>query len=540
MEKKLKYPLYFLLSVLLSSCANHDKNKDRGEGGQQDRLIFAIGGEPDNGFDPTTGWGQYASPLFQSTLLKYDTNFNIENDAATDYEISDDGLKWTVKLRDSIKFSDGKPLTASDVVFTFKTAKNSASVVDLTNLNEVQKIDDRTVEFTLNKRNSTFIHHLTSLGIVPKHAYNDSYSEHPVGSGPYKLIQWDKGQQLILKVNPYYYGKKPFFKELVFLFLSEDAAFAAAKAGLVDVASISPALADKKVKGMKLVALKSVDNRGVVLPFVPNEGEIVDGRPIGNDVTSDIAIRKAMNIGVDREALVNGVLRGYGRPAYSIADHLPWWNPETEIENDGDVKKAIEILEKAGWKENKEGIREKNGVKAVFTLHYPSNDHTRQSLSIAFSNMMSALGIKVNVKGKNWNGIEKELHSSAVLFGLGSHDPLELYNTFSSNLRGNGLNNPSYYANEKVDTYFDKALSATSLKQANAYWRKAQWDGETGFSNKGDAPWVWLVNMDHLFLMRENLVIGPQKLQPHEHDWPITDFIENWHWSESKVVGKEY
>ena len=523
-----------LLTALLVSCVG--KNKRDGDREQNERLILAIGGEPDNGFDPTTGWGQYASPLFQSTLLKYDKDFNIINDAATDYNINDNGLKWTVSLRDGIKFSDGKPLTANDVVFTFETAKNSASVVDLTNLKEVKSLDKLTVQFTLHKRNSTFIHYLTTLGIVPQHAYNASYNENPLGSGPYQMVQWDKGQQLILAANPHYYGEQPYFKELVFLFLSQDAAFAAAKAGQVDIASVTPTLANEAVKGMKLVALKSVDNRGVALPFMPEEGKSIDGRSIGNNVTSDIAIRKAMNIGVDRQALVDGVLKGYGTPAYSIADQLPWWNAETEIENDGDIETAKKILENSGWKETKDGIREKNGVKAQFTLHYPSNDNIRQSLSIAFADMMKPMGIKIEVKGKNWNGIEKELHSSATLFGLGSHDPLELYNAFSGNVRGVGLNNPTYYANEVVDNYFEEALSSTSPKEANEYWKKAQWDGETGFSNKGDAAWVWLVNIDHLFLMRENLIIGEQKVQPHEHSWPITDFIENWYWEKQNDI----
>lgn len=534
-----KLPLIFclLFTTLLFSCVNNN-NKDN-KAGQKESLILAIGGEPDNGFDPTTGWGQYATPLFQSTLLKYDKDFNIEHDAAIDYTISDDGLQWTVTLRDNILFSDGTPLTSNDVVFTFETAKSSASVVDLTNLKNVERVDNLTVQFTLHKRNSTFIHYLTTLGIVPQHAYNAAYNENPLGSGPYQMVQWDKGQQLILAANPYYYGKEPFFKKLIFLFLSQDAAFAAAKAGQVDIASVTPTLANEQVKGMKLVALKSVDNRGVALPFMPEEGKSIDGRSIGNNVTSDIAIRKAMNIAVDRQALVDGVLKGYGTPAYSIADHLPWWNAETVIENDGDIETAKEILEKAGWKESKEGIREKNGVKAQFTLHYPSNDHIRQSLSIAFADMMTPLGIKIEVKGKNWNGIGKELHSSATLFGLGSHDPLELYNAFSSNVRGVALNNPTYYSNKVVDTYFDKALSATAQKEANEYWRKAQWDGETGFSNKGDAPWVWLVNIDHLFLMHENLIIGEQKVQPHEHSWPITDFIENWRWEEQNETSNK-
>lgn len=530
-KNKLRLPLFLLFFLMLLSCKNAQKNTDQTE--KKDQLILAIGGEPENGFDPTTGWGQYASPLFQSTLLKYDQDFNVINDSASEYSVSDDGLTWTVKLRDGIQFSDGVPLTAKDVVFTFNTAKHSASIVDLTNLADVRSLDDQTVEFTLKQRNSTFIHHLTSLGIVPEHAYSNGYNEHPIGSGPYEMVQWDKGQQLILKANPYYYGKQPYFKQLIFLFLSQDAAFAAAKAGQVDVAMVTPSLANEQVDGMKLLVLKSVDNRGIVLPFLPDEGKTVDGRRIGNNVTSDIAIRKAMNVGVDREVLIKGVLKGYGTPAYSIADHLPWWNPETIIARDGDIEKAKEILEAAGWKETKDGIRQKNGVKAAFTLHYPSNDHIRQSLSIAFADMMKPLGIEIAVKGKNWNAIEKELHSSATLFGLGSHDPLELYNAFSSHARGHGLSNPNYYANEQVDFYFEKALGAKTLEEANTYWKKAQWDGETGFSNKGDAPWVWLVNIDHLYLIRENLVIGPQKIQPHEHDWPLTDFIEYWHWEPS-------
>ena len=109
---------------------------------------------------------------------------------------------------------------------------------------------------------------LVATGIVPKHAYGADYAENPIGSGPYQFVQWDKGQQLIVKANPEYYDKKPYFKKLTFLFLSEDAAFAAAKAGDVDVASIPAAFSNQKVPGMKLEAVKTVDNRGIVFPFV--------------------------------------------------------------------------------------------------------------------------------------------------------------------------------------------------------------------------------------------------------------------------------
>ncbi|SHG47611.1 peptide/nickel transport system substrate-binding protein [Salegentibacter echinorum] len=517
----------FTIGLLSTSCAQDKKTHKS----KSDELVLAIGGEPDNGFDPTTGWGQYGSPLFQSTLLKYDKDLKIDKDLATNYSLSDNGLEWEIEIRDSIKFSDGKPLTANDVIFTFRTAKESNSVVDLTNLKKIEKINNHKIKFYLKKRNSTFVYYLATLGIVPRHAYNSDYNENPIGSGPYQMVEWNKGQQLIVKRNPYYYGDKSYFKKLSFLFLSEDAAIAAAKSGDVDVVSVSSTFANNKVDGMKLVNIESVDNRGVVLPYVKNEGENIEGAPIGNDVTSDIAIRKAMNIAVDRKKLVEGVLNGYGTPAYTIADHLPWWNPDTHFK-DGRLNEAKSILNEAGWIENKNGIREKNGLKAKFDLYYPSNDQTRQSLSIAFADMMQALGIEIKTKGKSWNVLDQALHANAIMFGLGSYTPLELYNAFSTNTQGQGLKNINYYANPTVDAYFKKALEASSQEEAMEYWKKAQWDGKTGFTYKGDAPIVWLVNIDHLYFVANKLNIGKQKIHPHGHGWPITDQIETWHWED--------
>ncbi|MFO7317208.1 MAG: ABC transporter substrate-binding protein, partial [Bacilli bacterium] len=235
---------FLLMSVLIFACfllvACTSQASDSETGKKKDSLVLAIGSEPTDGFDPTTGWGRYGSPLFQSTLLTLDRNFNVQPDLAVDYSVSEDGLEWTVKIRDDVKFSDGEPLTIEDVIFTFETAKNSQSVVDLQNLKKIEKLDAQTVKFVLERPQSTFLYTLTMLGIVPKHAYSENYRENPIGSGPYKLVQWDKGQQLIVEENPYYYGKKSPFKKLTFLFLSQDAAFLAAKAGQVDIVSVPP------------------------------------------------------------------------------------------------------------------------------------------------------------------------------------------------------------------------------------------------------------------------------------------------------------
>ena len=521
-----------ILTVMLAGCSPSKSNdEDKVEEQKKDELVLAFGAEPEAGFDPAAGWGRYGSPLFQSTLLKRDDKLNIVNDLATGHEVSEDGKVWTVKLRDDVKFSDGEPLTAKDVKFTFETAADNGSVVDLNVLEKIEAIDSTTVKFTLKKAQSTFVNTLAATGIIPEHAYGEDYAENPVGSGPYQFVQWDKGQQLIVQANPEYYEKAPYFKKLTFVFLNEDAAFAAAQAGTVDLSYIPAAFSKQKVPGMKLESIETVDNRGIVFPYVKSGELTEDGLPIGNDVTADPAIRHAIDIGVDREALIDGVLEGYGSPAYTSVDSLPWWNPETVIE-DADLDGARKLLKDAGWEDTDgDGILEKGSLKAEFTLYYLAEDAIRQSLAITVADMIKPLGINIKVEGGSWDVIGKKMYSEAVLMGWGSHDPHEMFNIYGSENAGIEYNNTGFYKNEKVDEYFEKALQAKSEEEALEFWKKAQWDGTTGLSGKGDAPWAWLVNIDHLYLMKEDLDIGEQRIHVHGHGWPATDNIVDWKWS---------
>jgi peptide/nickel transport system substrate-binding protein len=529
---KMKLLFGFLLLLFIMGCSETKEKANENEA-DNNELVLAIGSEPDTGFDPTTGWGRYGSPLFQSTLFKRDHNLDIINDLAVDYEISRDGLVWTVKIRDDVKFSDGEPLTAKDVQYTFEKTAESGSVVDLNIIESIIATEDFSVQFTLKEEQSTFINVLLSTGIVPAHAHGENYAQNPIGSGPFKFVQWDKGQQLIVEPNPEYYDEKPIFNKVTFLFLNDDAAFAAAKAGQVHIAAIPTVFSNQIISGMRLESLQSVDNRGIMFPVIPNSGEkTAVGHPIGNDVTADLAIRKAINLAVDRNLLVDGVLEGHGTPAYTSVDGLPWWNTETIISN-GNVEEAKKILSEAGWLDaSGNGILEKNSLKAEFVLVYPANDTTRQSLAITVADMMKPLGINIIVEGKSFDDIEAMMHSNAVLFGWGSHDPLEMYNLYSSTYAGVGWYNTGFYSNPTVDEYFEKALLAKDEEEANVYWKKAQWDGETGFSALGDAPWAWLVNLNHLYFVSDKLDIGKQKIQPHGHGWPVTDNITEWKWIE--------
>jgi peptide/nickel transport system substrate-binding protein len=519
-------------SSTTATDANSTKEAAAPASGSAEQIVLAIGGESEEGYDPTLGWGRYGAALFQSTLLRRDENLNIVNDLATDYSISEDGKTWTVKLRKDAAFSDGKPLTAADVAYTFNKAAESGGLTDVTQLEKATAVDDTTVELKLKKPQSTFVNRLITLGIVPKHAHNEGYARNPIGSGPYKMVQWDEGQQLIVEANPNYYGEAPGIKRLVFLFVEEDGAFAAAKSNQAQVAAVPQSLAVQSIEGMKLFDVTSVDNRGLLFPYLPaNSKKTADGDPIGNDVTADLAIRQAVNFAVDRQALVDGILEGYGSPAYGPVSGLAWEEAKANIE-DAQPEKAKQVLAEGGWADSDgDGIVEKNGTKAEFTILYKADDSIRQALALSTAEMLKPVGISAKVEGKSWDDIEPLMHSNVVVFGWGSHDQTEMYNLYHSQAAQGDYYNAGYYANQAIDSTLDLAMGAPSEAEAITYWKAAQWDGNKGVTAKGDAAWAWLVNLDHTYFVSECLNIGQPQVEPHGHGWPITANIADWKWT---------
>lgn len=484
--------------------------------------------EPESGFDPAYGWGageHVHEPLIQSTLTVTTTDLKIDKDLATDYSASEDGMTWTVKIRDDVKFTDGEKLTAKDVAFTYNNVKEKSSVNDFTMLKEAVAVDDTTVEFHMEKPFSIWPYTMAIVGIVPEHAYDENYGQHPIGSGRYIMKQWDKGQQVIFEANPDYYGEAPKIKKLTVLFMEEEAALAAAQAGQVDVAHTAASYADQQIGGYNLLSVASVDNRGFNLPATKPEEK--DGVTYGSDVTSDIAVRKAINIGIDRDEMIQNVLNGYGTPAYSVCDKMPWYNADAQVTYD--LEGAKKILDDAGWKEGSDGIREKDGVRAAFTLMYSTGDSVRQALAEDTKNQLKELGMDITTEGVGWDVAYDRAQSDPLVWGWGAHTPMELYNIYHS-MPDTGLAQYSPYANEKVDKYMDEALEASNLEDSYELWQKAQWDGTDGITQDGDIPWIWLCNVDHLYFVRDGLTVADQKIHPHGHGWSIVNNVDQWSW----------
>ncbi len=550
--KKNKRILAMLMAVLMifgitacnnsANSANNSYNTDNGAGSVadngkaladagKDSVVIAIGSEPET-LDPTKGWGHGNSPIVQSTLVKYTSELNFENDLAVDYKLSDDGLTWTFTIRDDAYFTDGEKVTADDVAFTLETAKASNGSFDLTYIESAVAQDETTVVITLSRPTSIFLNTLASVGIVPEHAYNDDYGMNPIGSGPYKFVEWRPQEQIMFTANENYYGEAPDIKNVTVVFMSEDAALAAVKAGQVDVAYSVATLATTQVNGYHVEAIQSADNRGFTLPVLPDEGRTTQsGVSIGNNVTCNLEIRQAIAYAIDREQIADTVLNGFGRPAYSENDGMPWNNPDVKIETD--VEYAKKLLLDNGWTDTDgDGIVEKDGLKAEFKCVYPSGDSVRQAVGMAAAEQLLDIGIKVDIEGMSWDEIMKVMFSEAVLMGWGSSSPNETYYLYrSEGALLDDFYNPEGYQNDITDAYLDAAMSALTVEEANENWKKVQWDGVTGTAMQGECPWVWIVNLGHVTYVRDGLSIGSQPIHGHGHGLPLIQNLNEWSWT---------
>ena len=487
--------------------------------------VAAHGEEPEFGFDPMHGWGYHDSgtePLIQSTILKRDKDNNFVNDLATDYDISSDFKKYTVTIRDDVNFTDGSKLTANDVAFSYNKAKELGEGADLSSLKEA-KADGNKVVFTLNKADSTFINKLTDVGIVPEANYNeDSYGQNPIGSGPYKLAQWDKGQQFILEKNPDYYGEEPYFDKITNLFLDSDAAFAAVKNGDVDIAEVPVAYANETVNGYHMEYFDSIDVRGISLPTQMDEGKLSeDNFTIGNNVTGDPAIREALNIGIDREALLEGSLNGFGDVNYNgVADQLGW-SFDSNIQ-DGDVDKAKSVLEAAGWKDtDNDGIVDKDGQKASFSVYYNSQASERQAIAVAVAEQAKEIGIEIEPVGGSWDDIDPNKYSQGVVWGFGSADPMEIQHQYDSRVAAVGYDNPEALNDTAVDSLIDAAM-AQETNSSYATWSQAAQQANSNY------PFLWVGTMDYTYFVSDDLDISNSTHLIYPHGGDIWGNIYDW------------
>ena len=518
MKKYIKnFLLLIFILITLTSCTQSQSTNENS-------IILYVGTEIfDNTLDPVKGGMSYGYPFINSALLKVSPSSEYVGDIATNWTVSDDALVYTFNLREDIKFGDGSIMTADDVVFTYITVQENQAQnenIDLTLLKSVESVGDNQVVFTLSKPYSPFLDITSMLGIVPKDYYDsDSFNQNPIGSGPWKVLQYDSNQQIILAPNEYYYDGVPSIDRVTLVALDGQTSLSAAHSGDLDVVMVGSDYATQSVEGMTMIPLETIDIRMISLPMISRQ--TVDGKVIGNNVTSDINVRCALSVGIDRDKIIENSLNGIGKPAFGFTDNLVWANSENYT--DGQIDKAIDILEKSGWIDiDGDGIREKDGIKCEFDL-FAAED--RYPLIAALAENAFDLGIKINAHSSNWNEISDKMQSESVLWGWGQFSPTVLPSLFDSKkIDTGGYDNVVSYSNIQIDELIDKALDSSDFNDAMDYWKEVQVESQK------DLPYIYLVNIEHSYFINDNLDISfsTQIPHPHGHGSPILCNLKDW------------
>ncbi|AXG80422.1 ABC transporter substrate-binding protein [Streptomyces paludis] len=495
-----------------------------GGSGNGASVVIGVASEPDT-LSPLLGYGKDGNSKIFDGLLARDQDLKLAPALAKALpEVGDGGLTYTYTLREGVEFSDGKPLTSADVVFTYRTIldgkTNNTARSELDAIEEVRADGDGKVVFTLKYPYAPFAGR-TVLPVVPEHAAGGqdpntgSFNTEPIGTGPYVLSAWSKGEKLTFKANPRYWGGAPAVRTVTMAVIGDDDVRATRlRSGDLDGAVLPPNLAAPFAKDgdKKTYHAKSYDFRTVTLPTA-------------GKVTGDRAIRQALDAAVDREAMVDKILDGAGRPAYGPLPVDDLWFARG-IERPRDLAKAQRILERAGWKTGAGGIRAKDGLRAAFTLLFPSGDKVRQDHALAFASDAKKAGIDVTAESAPWEVIQPRMKDDAVLAGGGSTgDPdFGLYTLLHSSLAGNGYNNMGRYDSPVVD----KALD-TGRRGQDETTRKTAYDTLQRELVKNPGS-TFLTHIDHVYVLADRWTGPTTQLEPHEHGFASGPWwnLEDW------------
>ncbi|CAL9597591.1 Oligopeptide-binding protein AppA [Streptomyces sp. enrichment culture] len=512
------------LATGAAACSAPGSGADGGDGKPAESVVIGVATEPDT-LSPLLGYGKDGNSKIFDGLLARGADLRLRPAlAAALPKVGDGGRTYTYTLREGVRFSDGEPLTARDVVFTYRTVldagTNNTAKSELDAIKEVRASGDDKVVFTLKYPYAAFAAR-TVLPIVPEHVAGGqdpntgSFNTEPVGTGPYVLANWSKGEKLTFKANPHYWGGAPKVKTLTVAIVPDDDVRATRlRSGDLDGAVLPPNLAAtfENDENRRTYEAKTYDFRAVTLPT-------------GGKVTGDPAIRRALDAAVDRRAMVDRILDGAGSPAYGpLPGDDPWF--AKDIARPRDLAGAKRLLDEAGWKPGGDGVRVKDGRRAAFTLLYPAGDKVRQDHALAYASDAKEAGIEVKAESATWEVIEPRMGRDAVLAGFGSvGDPdFGLYTLLHSSLAGDGFNNMARYDNPAVDEALDAGRRGQDPAEREAAYGKVQ---RELVKNPG---YTFLTHIDHLYVLADRWKGLTTQLEPHEHGFASGPWwnVEDW------------
>jgi len=407
--------------------------------------------------------------------------------------VSADQLTFTYKLRPNLKWSDGQPLTADDVVFTYKLifSPDTKDFVSRYRANlegyvkSVMATDPQTVVFQFNKVLANFVDTHSRYGILPKHVLGDTapkalnthsfFSGPTVSSGVFKFVRWDKGQQVVLARNENYWAGQSHLDQYIFKVVSDAVVLAQQlKTGELDTGQPDASQFDN-LKTVNNLAAISFINPG----FVYYQFNLGPGTK-GSQLFGDKNVRKALHTALDRASMAKAAYFGNAVPADSPEAPTTWaYNPGVTPKYTFDKAKAESLLDAAGWMKGADGIRANNGVKLSFELNTNAGNKVRENLVAIMQQQWHDIGVDATPRPIAFQTLVTQIRAThtfqVILIGIafGDTDPDQTTLWTSSGIGSGGLNGMQY-KNPQVDDMMAKALQTTDRSKRKPFYNQIQ------------------------------------------------------------------
>ena len=456
-------------------------------------------------FNPFKG---YLAEAYEMWALTYDymtgykmTDMSPEPALAKSWDTSDDGLTWTFHIREGVTWSDGQPLTAKDIAYTYNRVLTGTTEAGnwgsyLKAVDKVTAPDDKTVVLQLSKPNATLP--LLPIPIVPEHIWKnvseDEVKNYPadtsdgpvVGSGPFRLVEGKAGGSTYrFEANPDYWGGKPHVDEVVFrVFKSSDPAVQALIKGEVDfVEGIKP-LQVKALQGQQgITAQNGVSPLYEEIGFNTGAVDVKTGKPMGdgNPALQDPKFRHALGYALDRDRIVKTAFQGGGVVGDTIIPGFydKWhWDVPADQAFSFDLDKAGQLLDEAGYKKGADGLRTMPDGSPIGTLRLYARSEAKESVDTMdfFKEWLGELGIKAEVTAYESNRLgEIILDGNYDAFQWDWYvepDPDSALSVLTCDQRG--ALSDSWYCNKEYDKLFAAQGVETDQTKRVAMVKKMQ------------------------------------------------------------------
>jgi peptide/nickel transport system substrate-binding protein len=427
-------------------------------------------------------------------LVVADGAGNLQPDLASEVpKVDSDQVTYRFKLRDGIRWSDGQPLTADDVAFTYQLMFDPKYKAVISryraqleqHLASVTVADPRTVVFRTTTPYAPFLISFAAIvGIIPKHVYeklqaaeinSTELNQVPqVVSGVMVPVKWDKGAQYQLRRNDLYFRGRAHLDGLTFKVVA-------------DAVQVSNQLANTEIdvgqpdasQWDSLARAQAIDRVSFVSPeFAYYLQNLDPARTPKAAIFGDVNVRRALYMALDRKKVAEKVYFGQAVPADSSVSPAQWVHTTPKTQYPFDLKKAEQLLDGAGWAKGPDGVRAKNGVRMEWEIRTNSGNKVRETLITVLADQWSQIGAHVTTRLVQFPQLVSQLSQSRdfemILLGINEGLDPDTTQLWHSKSIGNGALNGSAYRNPKVDSLLDQATQVLDRDKRKPLYAQIQ------------------------------------------------------------------